>query len=364
MKKTILQMIKEDAKNVHVLIAEDDMVMQTLYHRLFDGLFNQFVIANNGVEAYEYFVSQADNPVDLIITDNYMPEMEGMELVQKIREKDFNVRILVMTSETDFNTMKSYMLNGVDAILPKPYDEELTMQVMQRTLHYINEKKLLESYIEQLEAMAKESVARKSAELKQRATQEHVPKLKKNIQESSASTIEQNPVLVDKYQIRNSVQDMENVDVDDLDTIGREKIDTFKENIADYEFALCSVEGGDIPSFRLALDEVLTGLQDLIRALNVLGAFPIAANAAKHLIEFVNTLDDEEFKDSNKRELFVDILLSMLGDFDKWIDTVFISRTAENVHYFDASFANTCLELEMIFKAEIYNSNEDALEFF
>ena len=55
----------------------------------------------------------------------------------------------------------------------------------------------------------------------------------------------------------------------------------------------------------------------------------------------------------------------MLEDFDKWIDLVFISKKTDNIHYFDASFANTCLELEMIFKSkDNIKYDDDNLEFF
>ncbi|MBU1658032.1 response regulator [bacterium] len=356
METSILQMIKEDAKNVHVLIAEDDLMMQGLYRRLFHGIFHTFTMKSNGAEAYDYFCNQKKKPVDLIISDNYMPQMNGMELVQKIREKDFNVRIIVMTSEEDLNLMRTYMLNGVDAILPKPYNEDLTMKVLQRTLHYINEKKLLEHYVEQLESMARENVARKSEELKNRTTQERTPRLNK---------IEENETLVQKYKIRNSINDMENVDVEDLDVRGKEKIDNFREKIAYYELLLCSIENYNIASLRLVLKEVLEGVRELIKALDIIGVFPVASQAATHLIKFVENLEDEVFTDISKQELFIDILVTMLEDFDKWIDLVFISKTTDNIHYFDASFANTCLELEIIFKPNEKNvSDEDTIEFF
>jgi len=358
MEKNITQMIKEDAKNINILIAEDDLTMQALYRRLFDGLFCNFVMKNNGAEAYEYFCDKKNKSIDLILTDNYMPIMNGMEFVQKIREIDFNVRIIVMTSEEDLNTMRAYMLSGVDAILPKPYNEELTMKVLQRTLHHINEKKLLEHYVEQLELMARENVARKSEAFKKRdATEERVPKLKKN------QTQEQTPVQ--KYMIRESVNDMENVHVSDLDMIGKDKIYDFREKIADYEFLLCSVDVKNIPSLRSALKIALEGIRELIVALDMMGEFPVASNAAKNLIFFVENLKDEALTSLDKKELFIDILVSMLEDFDKWIELVFISQKTDNIHYFDASFANTCLELEMIFKSDMYDTDdENSLEFF
>ena len=346
MNNSVVQMIKEDAQHVHILVVDDDLVMQSLYRRLFNGIFATFAVKSNGVEAYQYFLSQNDKPIDLIITDHYMPEMDGMELVQKVREKDFNVRIIVMTSEEDLNLMKSYMINGVDAILPKPYDEALTMKVLQRTLHYINEKKLLEQYVEQLELMAKENVERKSAQLQQRTTQERKPKLIKT------PVINEDENLEQKYMIRGSVKDMENVDVDELDLIGKERIDAFRDTISDYELQLCSLEPNNLPALRLVLKDVLSGIKELVGAINVLGVFPIAANAATNLIKFVENLDDTALQNSNNRELFIDILVTMLEDFDKWIDLVFISKKTDNIHYFDASFANTCLELEMIFKSK------------
>lgn len=366
MEKNIAQMIKEDAKGINILIAEDDLTMQALYRRLFAGLFCNFVIKNNGAEAYEYFCDKKNKPVDLILTDNNMPIMGGMELVQKIREIDFNVRIVVITSEEDLNLMRDYILNGVDAILPKPYNEKLTMKVLQRILHYINEKKLLEHYVEQLELMARENVARKSEQLKKRIPgEERVPKLKKAEVTNAEQPSKQDTTLVQKYMIRESVSNMENADVDDFDIIGRDKMDDFREKIADYEFLLCSVEDEDISALRVALKTVLEGIRELIAGLDMIGEFPVAANAAKNLIFFVENLKDEALLSPDKKELFIDILVTMLEDFDKWIEMVFLSKQTDNIHYFDASFANTCLELEMIFKPQANSvDDENSLEFF
>ena len=363
MQKDIMQIIKEDAKNIHVLIADDDALMQGLYHRVFDGMFGSLTIKSDGAEAYDYFSNQKGKNIDLIITDNYMPNMDGVELVKKVREKDFNVRIIVMTSEEDYNLINEYMLLGIDAILPKPYNEQMTMQVLHRTLHYISEKKLLEQYIDQLEWMARENVVRKSEELKQRGDQIRVPRITKD--KSNQQDVEKENKLVEKYQIRSSVNDMEEVSVETLDILGKERIELFQEQISDYEFALCSVEEGDILGLRMVLIEVLQGIRELVRAINILEVFPIAANAATNLIEFIEKLDNSQLEDTSKRELFIDILVTMLEDFDKWIDLVFISKKTGNIHYFDASFANTCLELEMIFKVnEHKRSDEEILEFF
>ncbi|MDD2906708.1 MAG: response regulator [Sulfurimonas sp.] len=363
--QSILQMIKEDARNIHLLIAEDEPLMQDFYKKTFDGIFRTISIKNSAAEAYSYFNEQKSKPVDLLITGHHMPYLDGLALTEKIRQKDTGVQIIVITEAEDCALLKNFMLYGIAALLPKSDDVMAMMLALQRTLHNITERKLLEFYVNQLEAMARENVARKSEALKQKNTQElRTPKLTK-MYDKRSETPKREDSLVDKYMIRGSVKDMENVDVDELDIIGHERIEIFRDDISNYESALCTVDHKNIPALRLVLHDVLDGVRELVRAINVMGVFPIAASAATNLISFVENLENSQLQDDDKRELFIDILVSMLADFDKWIDLVFISKSTQNIHYFDASFANTCLELEMIFSTNAgAKSDEDTLEFF
>jgi len=55
--------------------------------------------------------------------------------------------------------------------------------------------------------------------------------------------------------------------------------------------------------------------------------------------------------------------MSVLEDLYNWIDMVFVQKNTDNVNYFDASFSNTCLELENIFESET-SQDDDSLDFF
>jgi hypothetical protein len=46
------------------------------------------------------------------------------------------------------------------------------------------------------------------------------------------------------------------------------------------------------------------------------------------------------------------MLKGLSADLYKWLDVVFIKYEAENIYYFDASFANNCLEVELIFNEQ------------
>jgi YesN/AraC family two-component response regulator len=353
------KIVEEYARDLHALIVEDDLVTQAIYEEYFGDLFGSYKIVSNGVEALEYF-NEKKEKIDLIITDTYMPKMTGLELVKKIREKDFNVKVIVITGETDLNQISSYTLSGVDAIIPKPIDYNTVNNVLHRVLHSVNESKVLDAYTSQLEAMARDNISRKSQELKKKTiNQEIKPVTKEKKQDIS---------LVDKYKVRASTTHIkEDIDLDNIDIFNEDKIEAFKEDVSSYEIALMNAPKDNIELLRETLKYVLGGLSSLTAILNGIGAFKIASSAAKNLVDFVANLSDDDLKNIEKNELFVDILITILGDFDKWIDAVFISKTAKNnVNYFDASFANTCLELEMIFKEEkkTHNEDEDALEFF
>ena len=62
--------------------------------------------------------------------------------------------------------------------------------------------------------------------------------------------------------------------------------------------------------------------------------------------------------------MFVEILIGLGKDLELWIKEIFIKRDAQDIHYFDASFANNCLELEIIFHKNELEESADDLEFF
>lgn len=90
--------------------------------------------------------------------------------------------------------------------------------------------------------------------------------------------------------------------------------------------------------------------------------FKILTDALFHLTDLFeqqknNFLENENF------EMIVDSLLSLEKDFLKWIDAVFISKTAQDINYFDTSFHDGVLFLESLVSGEEFAS-EDGMEFF
>ncbi len=94
----------------------------------------QFVEAESGAEAFTAFMNALDDraPFDLITLDIGMPDMDGTEVLQKIRdfEEDKNVppdkrvKILMVTAHTDKDTVLACIKEGCDEYIMKPVQRE------------------------------------------------------------------------------------------------------------------------------------------------------------------------------------------------------------------------------------------------
>ncbi|MGO4181790.1 response regulator [Paenibacillus sp. TAF43_2] len=66
------------------------------------------------------------NPIDIVISDILMPEMTGLELIEKIRERDKRMKCIILSGHSDFEFAKKAVQNQtVDYLLKPPSDNEL-----------------------------------------------------------------------------------------------------------------------------------------------------------------------------------------------------------------------------------------------
>lgn len=83
--------------------------------------------ARNGLEALEILGRQ---PVDVLITDVRMPEMDGIQLAERVRQMEYPPLVLVVSGYDDFSYAVSMLRNGVQDYLLKPVDREKFYQAL------------------------------------------------------------------------------------------------------------------------------------------------------------------------------------------------------------------------------------------
>ena len=92
--------ILEHIKSLKLLCVEDDKTTQYFYRLIFEKLTKEVVFADNGSEGYQKFL---DNEFDIIICDYKMPVLNGLEFIEKIREKNKDIPIIFVTAIDDID---------------------------------------------------------------------------------------------------------------------------------------------------------------------------------------------------------------------------------------------------------------------
>jgi len=106
------------------LIVDDSSVIRKLLGFIVEQLGFDTMSADDGSVAWKTLAT--NNDFDVALIDWEMPEMSGIELVQKIKEeaRHNHMKILMITTRNSMNDILAAMDTGIDDYLMKPIDED------------------------------------------------------------------------------------------------------------------------------------------------------------------------------------------------------------------------------------------------
>ncbi len=87
--------------------------------------------AENGIVALEQIEKKTP---DILISGIRMPGLNGLELSQKLREKDMDIQIILLSGYAEFEYARTAMRWGVKEYLLKPVEQEVLNQVLEHTI--------------------------------------------------------------------------------------------------------------------------------------------------------------------------------------------------------------------------------------
>lgn len=119
-----------------VLFVDDEPDVEFLAKQKFrkqieSGNFN-LVFASNGREALQVLEKEA--PVEVIVSDLNMPEMDGLTLLDKLKEASPETKTIVVSAYGDTKTLRSAMNKGAYDFVTKPVDFKELEDTILRTL--------------------------------------------------------------------------------------------------------------------------------------------------------------------------------------------------------------------------------------
>ena len=104
-----------------ILIADDDSVNRKLLRRLLEQDGHAVRAAANGAEALQLF---ADEEIDLVLLDIIMPELDGIEVLERLKAtpRGSHVPVIMISAVDETESVVRCIEIGADDFLPKPFN--------------------------------------------------------------------------------------------------------------------------------------------------------------------------------------------------------------------------------------------------
>jgi two-component system cell cycle sensor histidine kinase/response regulator CckA len=116
-----------------ILLVEDEEGLRALNARGLTSRGYTVLEAGNGVEAIDV-LEKSDKPVDLVVSDVVMPEMDGPTLARELRIRNPGLKIIFVSGYAEDAFQKSLPEHGQFAFLPKPFTLKQLVAVVKEML--------------------------------------------------------------------------------------------------------------------------------------------------------------------------------------------------------------------------------------
>ena len=126
-------------RQLYVLVVDDDKITRFLVSRIFKQLGHITDLAVDGLDCIEKFETNRlseERKYDIIFIDNLMPRMKGVEAIEWIRSRGYDIPIVSFTATSDALERQVLLDAGANHVLSKPSsitDIEHTLGSLQRS---------------------------------------------------------------------------------------------------------------------------------------------------------------------------------------------------------------------------------------
>jgi DNA-binding NtrC family response regulator len=118
-------------KKRNVLVVDDDPDVLSMLERLLKKLEYNPLVAQNGEEAMHIIDT---NKIDVVVSDLVMPEMDGMELLKRVKTRKGDIPFLMITGHPTIETAVEAIKKGAYDYLTKPFQVEEVQIKIDRAL--------------------------------------------------------------------------------------------------------------------------------------------------------------------------------------------------------------------------------------
>ncbi len=117
----------------HILLVEDNAMVRRSIEATLRGLGYRVTAVASGVDCIQT-VEATDEPVDLLITDVMMPQMNGKELTERVRAVAAGLPVLYMSGYDRLSIVGREQPTVAEHFLQKPFDSEELSEAVLRAM--------------------------------------------------------------------------------------------------------------------------------------------------------------------------------------------------------------------------------------
>lgn len=127
-----------------VLVVEDEKINRTILVALLKDEY-QVILAKNGEQALERL--ESDDQIDLILLDVLMPDMDGHEVLRRIKANDAtrDIPVIFITALNSTNDEEKGLKLGASDYIGKPFSPAIVKARVSNLLRFVRQRKLLET---------------------------------------------------------------------------------------------------------------------------------------------------------------------------------------------------------------------------
>lgn len=126
---------KEGRRMLNVLVVDDEPISLKMLVTYLAGGGHNVQVATNGLQAWG-ILSNSPGAIDVLILDWVMPEMSGIDLMDRLQQHDDlqKIPVIMLTNLADRDKVIEAIQHGVFDYLIKPAEKDLLLAMVERAV--------------------------------------------------------------------------------------------------------------------------------------------------------------------------------------------------------------------------------------
>jgi DNA-binding NtrC family response regulator len=131
-----------DPNNLKILVLDDDPIIRNLLRSMLKDK-TTLSVAEKPSKAFDIL---KEKPIDIIISDFMMPEMNGLEVLDRVKQDYPHIEVIMISAEGDMDTVIGALRNGAVDYFRKPFRAEDIWIAIERTRKFAELNANLKNY--------------------------------------------------------------------------------------------------------------------------------------------------------------------------------------------------------------------------